>query len=106
MASDSVNKRGLQLIPDDFSLNYYGTDEFSLKSRERGLIYFKEGYIHKIKINESSENSRVHIAARCYKSMRKGEDPHKLHVEMDPKNKAITDSYCSCTAGYFAKAIS
>jgi hypothetical protein len=52
----------------------------SKKALEKGLNYFAQGYIPNIKISEARGAMRVD--ARCWRSMRKSQDPHNLHVEI------------------------
>ena len=59
----------LQIVPDDFTLSSFNFD-FSQKSQSKGLIYFKEGYVHNISVAKNAEGTII-IAARCYRSMRK-----------------------------------
>ena len=85
----------LQIVPDDFTLSSFNFD-FSQKSQSKGLIYFKEGYVHNISVAKSAEGTII-IAARCYRSMRKGESPHRMSIDL--KDSVVADAYCSCTAG-------
>ena len=85
----------LQTVPDDFSLSSFNFD-FLQKSQSKGLIYFKEGYAHNISVAKNAEGTII-IAARCYRSMRKGESPHRMSIDL--KDSVVTDAYCLCTAG-------
>lgn len=85
----------LQLVPDSFNLSSF-TFDFSQKSQTKGLIYIREGYIHKITVTKNEDNTVI-IDARCYRSTRKGETPHRLHVDL--AESVVKDAYCSCTAG-------
>ena len=89
----------LQIVPDDFTLSSFNFD-FSHKSQSKGLIYFKEGYviiiIHIISVAKNAEGTII-IAARCSRSMRKGESPHRTSIDL--KDSVVVDAYCSCTAG-------
>ncbi|KAJ8319713.1 hypothetical protein KUTeg_002734 [Tegillarca granosa] len=89
----------LDLIPEDFSITYFKVN-FSQKALNRGLSYYKEGYIHNIKVTKGP-NGETEISGRCYKSMRKGEKPHVLSVTVTEMNSNhfACDAYCSCTAG-------
>lgn len=85
----------LELVPDNFTIASFN-HAFSEKSLSKGLIYFQEGYIHNVTINKNKDNTVI-ISARCFRSMRKGETPHRLTVDLS--DSAVTDAYCSCTAG-------
>jgi hypothetical protein len=47
------------------------------------------------KINDDE----VDIKAKCYKSMRKNEPPHKVNIAVRINEKYISDSSCSCVVG-------
>ena len=68
---------------------------FSQKSQSKELIYFKEGYVHNIYEAKNAEGTKI-IAARCYRSMRKGESQHRMNIDL--KDYVVADAYCSCTA--------
>jgi hypothetical protein len=52
-------------------------ESLSKKALVKGLNYFTQGYIHNIKISEA--HGTMHVDARCWRSMRKSQDPHNLH---------------------------
>lgn len=86
----------LEKIPNNIAVSFLPNSEsLSKKATEKGLNYFTQGYIHKIKISEV--NSTVRVDAKCWRSMRKNQDPHKLHIEIG--DEKLTESYCSCKAG-------
>ena len=60
---------------DDFTLSSFNFD-FSQKNQSKDLIYFTEGYVHNYSIAKNAEGTLI-IEARCYRSMRKGESPHR-----------------------------
>lgn len=75
----------LELVPDNFTITSYNHafSENSLK----GLIYFQEGYIHKVSINKNKDNAVI-ISAWCFRSTRKGETPHRPSIDL--KDSAVT----------------
>ena len=84
-------------MPDNIAVSFLPDFEsLSKKILEKDLNYFIQGYIHNIKISEAHGARRVD--ARCWRSMRKSQDPHNLHVEIDDDN--LSESYCTCKAGY------
>lgn len=88
----------LELVSDNFTIASFN-HAFSEESLSKGLIYYQEGYIHNvtiITINKNKDNTVI-ISARCFRSMRKGGTPHQLTVDLS--DSAVTDAYCSCTAG-------
>lgn len=89
----------LELVPDNFTIASFN-HAFSEENLSKGLIYYQEGYIHNvtiITINKNKDNTVI-ISARCFRSMRKGETPHQ-QLTVDLSDSAVTDAYCSCTAG-------
>uniref|UniRef100_A0A8W8MB74 SWIM-type domain-containing protein n=1 Tax=Magallana gigas TaxID=29159 RepID=A0A8W8MB74_MAGGI len=94
--SANVATDSLKSIPDDFCVKYLpNSSNLSEKALQKGLNYFTQGYIHDIKIFNSDES--VQAAARCWRSMRKNQSPHRLHLEI--KNDSINESHCSCKVG-------
>ncbi|XP_033729693.1 uncharacterized protein LOC117318872 [Pecten maximus] len=90
-ATDSLKK-----IPDNISPSFLpDSKSLSDKVLQKGLNYFSQGYIHNIKIKETENDVRVD--ARCWRSMRKSEEPHRLHVDIG--TETISQSFCSCKVG-------
>jgi hypothetical protein len=91
-ATDSLDD-----IPENVSLSYL-PDHVKLADRilTRGLNYFTQCYIHDIKIYTENK-PRIKVVARCWRSMRKSEKPHTLHIEID--SQKISESYCTCKDG-------
>ena len=93
LASDSLEK-----IPDNIAVSFLPDFEsLSKKALEKGLNYFTQGYIHNINISEARGAMRVD--ARCWRSMRKSQDPHNLHVEIG--DDKLSESYCTCKSFIF-----
>lgn len=67
----------------------------SSRSRQRGYNFYCERYIHGVSLSE--KDNTVSIQAKCFRSMRKNELPHKVRV--DVQEDVVADSMCSCTAG-------
>jgi hypothetical protein len=95
LASDSLEK-----IPNNIAVSFLpGFESLSKKALEKGLNYFTQGYIHNIKISEArGAIVAIRVDARCWRSMRKSQDPHNLHVEIG--DDKLSKSYCTCKAGY------
>ncbi|XP_078000273.1 uncharacterized protein LOC144452932 isoform X1 [Glandiceps talaboti] len=97
MAANSYGDR-LQSVPDDISIAYLpGVSSLSTKAQDKGLNYFTQGYVHDIKINNASNDLKV--LARCWRSMRKSESPHKIEVDISRVLRKVTNANCSCKAG-------
>jgi hypothetical protein len=87
----------LEKMPDNIAVSFLlDFESLSKKTLEKDLNYFIQGYIHNIKISEA--HGAMRVDARCWRSMRKSQDPHNLHVEIDDDN--LSESYCTCKAGY------
>ena len=91
IVSDSLEK-----IPENIAVSFLPNSEsLSKKILQKGLNYFTQGYIHNIKISEA--HGTIRVDAKCWRSMRKSQAPHKLHIEVG--DKTLTESFCSCKAG-------
>jgi hypothetical protein len=92
LASNSLEK-----IPDNIAVSFLPDFEsLSKKALEKGLNYFTQGYIHNIKNSEARGTMRVD--ARCWRSMRKSQDPCNRHVEIG--DDKLSESYCTCKTWY------
>lgn len=89
----------LTSIPSDISLDYFKNTSISKRAKERGYNYFMNSYVHALKLYKSSDES-IDIAAKCFRSMRKSEAPHKINMTITITTSSITESHCSCKAGY------
>ena len=69
----------------------------SQRSREQGSRFFREGYIHGVTLGVAKTGSSTTVDAKCYRSMRKSEPPHKLFLTV--ADDKLEDALCSCTAG-------
>ncbi|XP_064615112.1 uncharacterized protein LOC135479239 [Liolophura sinensis] len=87
------------LLPQEISTDYFGdANVLTKRAKERGYNFFVNGYVHALKVNSSSKNI-VDISAKCYRSMRKSEQPHRIDMTIHTQERRITDSHCSCKAG-------
>uniref|UniRef100_A0A8W8KYV8 SWIM-type domain-containing protein n=1 Tax=Magallana gigas TaxID=29159 RepID=A0A8W8KYV8_MAGGI len=65
----------------------------------RGLNFYKEGYIHKIMINEISDTCQMcYIRSKCYPSMHKGVYEQWLLVSKEEPFQVVKAN-CTCPAG-------
>ncbi|XP_060589407.1 uncharacterized protein LOC132744663 [Ruditapes philippinarum] len=97
MAAVSTTTDSLEDVPDNISISFLPNHR-SLMERiiKRGLNYYLQGYVHQIKVH-IDDKPKVKVVARCWRSMRKNEKPHTLHIEI--LKDIITESYCSCKVG-------
>ncbi|KAK3084419.1 hypothetical protein FSP39_013253 [Pinctada imbricata] len=97
MASNvNVESARLQDLSHDFYANYMKKESVSLKSKHQGYKYFSEGYFHDVSMFKE-ENSLISISAKSYRSQRKSEKPHALHLGV--QNVDIKYANCTCQAG-------
>ena len=83
MAHDLTTK-----IPLDFSFLYHPAEsKISTKARHRGLNYWLKGYVHDIKLDDDQDKNILKITAKCYRSYKKSEVPHKLLMDIDIEKK-------------------
>ncbi|XP_052704544.1 uncharacterized protein LOC128180458 [Crassostrea angulata] len=88
----------LTSIPLDISLDYFKNTSISKRAKERGYNYFMNSYAHALNLYKSSDES-IDIAAKCFRSMRKSEAPHKINMTITITTSSISESHCSCKAG-------
>ena len=92
------NKDLVENIPEDISFLYHPEHmHISKKARHRGLNYYLQGYIHDIQLD--AQDGTLNARCKCYRSYKKNETPHTLHMEISLHNKQIVEAYCSCVAG-------
>ena len=65
----------------------------------RGLNFYKEGYIHKIMLNEINDDSKLcYIRSKCHPSMQKGVYEQWLLTTKEVPFQVLR-AYCTCPAG-------
>ncbi|KAK3744176.1 hypothetical protein QZH41_020566 [Actinostola sp. cb2023] len=69
----------------------------------KGYKFFCEGFIHEFQVATQPDNTnQVYLRSKCFKSLKKNEDPHQLQICLLSKtgvsSKVIQHS-CSCKAG-------
>ena len=67
---------------------------------EKSYKFFREGYVYNI--YSTREGSGVfYVKARCYRSLRKSEDPHYLVLMLKEQGNraAVCRAHCSCKGG-------
>lgn len=68
---------------------------------EKGYKFFAESFIHEVFAAKLGENLHK-LKAKCYRSQRKNEKPHELHIEILKNidgNIKVGNGSCSCKAG-------
>ncbi|XP_033646503.1 uncharacterized protein LOC117305734 [Asterias rubens] len=57
-----------------------------MSSREvtKGYLFFSQGYVHETVIYKNNDSDVVEIKAKCYRSMRKSQPPHKINLIISP----------------------
>lgn len=63
---------------------------------EKSYKFFREGFVYDIYTCE--ESGDFYVKARCYRSLRKSEDPHYLAIILKEDNDkaAVSRAHCSC----------
>ncbi|XP_039512225.1 uncharacterized protein LOC120467789 isoform X1 [Pimephales promelas] len=66
----------------------------------KGYKFFHENYIFNYEAS-SVRNREIIVRCRCYRSMRKREEPHSLQITLNVDTVPVefTSSSCTCTAG-------
>lgn len=90
------------IISSDILIEYFKNVTLlhvTLPSRAKERVYnlFINGYVHTVKIYSNTDKT-IEITAKCYRSMKKSEDPHKVSMTRDCIECAIDDIHCSCQA--------
>ena len=88
----------LDVLPHIINLDYFKEKTLTGRSKQQGYSYFTLGYIHAVKLCSISDKE-VDIQAKCYRSMRKNEQPHNVNISIRVDEKIISDSRCTCVAG-------
>ena len=94
----AATTNALNIISPDISIEFFKNVTLSSRAKERGYNFFINGYVHAVKIYSTTDKT-VEITAKCYRSMKKSEDPHKVNMTIDCNKCAIDDSHCSCQVG-------
>ncbi|KAI2644378.1 Trypsin [Labeo rohita] len=65
----------------------------------KGYKFFVEAFIHNYQVSNVVDR-KVVVRARCYRSMRKNEEPHTLEMALESEEVVGVSTYmCSCAAG-------
>ena len=84
MASTRIATDSLRSIPENICVPFLPDSENISKTViDRGLNKYFSCFLDDIKVFEPSEegDSTVQVAARCYRSMRKNDAPHRLSFD-------------------------
>ena len=75
-------------------------DYMVMKPFERGVSFFIEGYLHNVLAKRHQESKTFYFRARCYRSLRKSEAPHKIRLALATEQPYdVQAASCSCVAG-------
>ena len=89
----------IAIIPDNIAVTFLPEySNLSKRALDRGLNYYCQAYIHKLRIYQL-EGGLVRVTSNCHRSMKKGLEPHSLHLEIDQNENTLSESFCSCKAG-------
>jgi hypothetical protein len=87
----------LDVLPH-VNIEYCKDKSLTGRSMEQWYTYYTLGYSHSVNLCKINDDE-VEIKAKCYKSIRKNEPPHKVNITVRINEKYISDSSCSCVAG-------
>ena len=93
MASPRIAMDSLQSIPQNICVSFLPDSEnISQAVIDRGLNKYFLCFLDDMKVFEPSGegDSTVQVAARCYRSMRKNEAPHRLSFDLDTATHIIS----------------
>ncbi|XP_028461619.1 uncharacterized protein LOC114573556 [Perca flavescens] len=65
---------------------------------DKGYKFFHEEFIHNYQVSNILQRQVV-VRGRCFRSMRKSEEPHKLEISLAAENANLNAFSCSCAAG-------
>lgn len=78
----------------------HSPDYMVMKPFERGVNFFIEGYLHNVLVKHHRESKTFYFRARCYRSLRKSESPHKIKLAISTEQPFdVLASSCTCVAG-------
>ena len=106
MASPRKAMDSLQSIQKNICVSFLPDSEnISQAVTDRGLNKYFLCFLDDMKVFEPSGegDSTVQVAARCHRSMRKNEVPHRLSFDLDTETHVISKSHCSFKAGQVDK---
>jgi len=83
-------------ILDYSKLSGKKTKDIVEKPINRGYTLFFDGYVHDVSTSSNSNN--IIVRCKCFKSMKKNEQPHDSRVTLDSEGK-VKCGKCSCVAG-------
>lgn len=72
---------------------------------DKSYKFFRESYVHDIYIGYKepcdNDSKKFVMKARCYRSLKKNEQPHFLQIVIEEKERraAVIRAHCSCKAG-------
>ena len=68
--------------------------------KKEDIFVFAQKYIHNVQTLYKDSKKEFFVKARCYRSMRKNEQPHHVMICLSASSstKRITDTTCSCAA--------
>ena len=95
----SACTRDLEHVPMEFDIKLLKEHGVQANALEHGFQFFVEQYVHDIKF-DIGRPEEVTISGRCFKSMKKSQPPHQLHVSLSRCGPTqLKDLHCSCQAG-------
>lgn len=95
-----MRSKSLQCLSNfkfDVAAMFLKENGFMQRNNSKGYKFFCEGYVHDTWTFCGDIN--IEVKAKCYKSQKKNDDPHRLCLIMQKGSNNIIDANCSCEAG-------
>ncbi|KAG5863560.1 hypothetical protein JTB14_021826 [Gonioctena quinquepunctata] len=74
---------------------FFISKSWTCRQGSRGYKFFAESYIHDVFAHKTD----FIIKAKCYRSQKKSESQHRLHLQFSPSMDAVVEGHCTCEAG-------
>lgn len=78
----------LDILANIINIEYFKDKTLTGRSKEQGYSYFTLGYIYSVNLCKINDDE-VDIVAKCYRSLRKNELPHKVNMTIKTSEKCI-----------------
>ena len=75
----------------------FGSNKAGKNAGEKSYKFFWEGYVYDVYACQQLED--FHVKARCYRFLRKSEEPHFLAVIKCDGRAEVFKAHCSCKGG-------
>lgn len=74
-----------------------GATNYVEKTLQKGYKFFFENFVHDA--CAVMQGNHIFIKARCFKSQKKNDAPHRVSAQIDCETLDVVNAHCSCKAG-------